>query len=414
MKKLFSIIVILIILTQNFTGCGSQDNNQMNEITTDPVDTTFKISNQSNYDLLQVNYASAEFGTVASSNEVTKSVKEGTWRIFFFLQSIEGNIYCRTSEVFTCEYGKNNELIISNITVIENTENRKIDTLKTIYDEMNTIIASLELRQSNTIINQFGEYDFGSIIKEKTSSVTFTIRNPGTVSLGLTGDPVVNSSNNIFTVALQPPNTVDARSSVHFILSYTPIDNQRVTSTITILNDGDVDAFTFIVKGIGRDYAVGDIGPAGGIIFYDAGTVVNGWRFLETAPSITETTVTWGGNGSNVYGTQTTAGTGKQNTQLIVTALNQTGETGKAAQICKDLVYNGYNDWFLPSRDELGYMFDNLKLKGLGGFGDGEYWSSSQYNNNYAWFQYFHVESFGFQSNDSKNFSKVVRAVRAF
>ena len=33
------------------------------------------------------------------------------------------------------------------------------------------------------------------------------------------------------------------------------------------------------------DYKVGDIGPAGGYIFYDRGYYENGWRYLEAAPA---------------------------------------------------------------------------------------------------------------------------------
>lgn len=32
-------------------------------------------------------------------------------------------------------------------------------------------------------------------------------------------------------------------------------------------------------------YAIGDTGPAGGIVFYDKGEVTDGWRYLEAAPA---------------------------------------------------------------------------------------------------------------------------------
>jgi len=158
-----------------------------------------------------------------------------------------------------------------------------------------------------------------------------------------------------------------------------------------------------------RTYKVGDTGPAGGIIFYDRGFSADGWRYLEAAP--TDFTTQWGAYGQDVAGTDTVVGSGKRNTQLIVDRLKQLGESNRAAQICSIMDVNGYKDWFLPSKDELDLMYKNLKQKGLGGFSNNFYWSSSQYYNNYAWCQRF---SDGDQDVDSKDYTLSVRAVRAF
>jgi len=79
--------------------------------------------------------------------------------------------------------------------------------------------------------------------------------------------------------------------------------------------------------------------------------------------------------------------------------------------LCKAYTQGGYNDWFLPSRDELDLMYKNLKQNNLGGFQSLYYWSSSQGDYNYAWNQDF---SNGGQYNYCKFSTYYVRAVRAF
>jgi hypothetical protein len=69
----------------------------------------------------------------------------------------------------------------------------------------------------------------------------------------------------------------------------------------------------------------------------------------------------------------TDVGTGKKNTQIIV---NEGKNLVTAVRFCSDLEYDGYDDWFLPSKDELNLMYENLKVKGQGGFSDEAYWSS--------------------------------------
>jgi hypothetical protein len=66
--------------------------------------------------------------------------------------------------------------------------------------------------------------------------------------------------------------------------------------------------------GSGKEYKIGDFGPAGGHIFYDKGVFSNGWRYLEAAPAETEFTAQWGASGRDVAGTGTLVGSGKRNT----------------------------------------------------------------------------------------------------
>jgi len=178
-------------------------------------------------------------------------------------------------------------------------------------------------------------------------------------------------------------------------------------------------------------YVLLDIGPAGGYIFYDKGyyskadfrivkATGNGtvpitppydaWRYLEVAPNDQSTSAEWGCfSGGTISGADGTAvGTGEQNT-IDIEAGCTTPDT--AADRCANLVLGGYSDWFLPSKDELNLMYENLKVAEVGGFADFSYWSSSEYNAGGAWNQHF---SGGSQGPNGKNGTERVRAVRAF
>ena len=168
-------------------------------------------------------------------------------------------------------------------------------------------------------------------------------------------------------------------------------------------------------------YALRDTGPAGGLIFYvKEGGYSDGWMYLEAAPASTESTsLRWGSYGFLIGGTGTAIGTGQDNTTKIVAWLNGHSEINRAAQFCDDLVFYNcygyicvrYDDWFLPSKDELNQMYLNLKVEGVGGFAGDNYWSSSEYNASGAWGQYFTI---GFLYKYYKYDGNRVRAVRAF
>jgi len=161
-------------------------------------------------------------------------------------------------------------------------------------------------------------------------------------------------------------------------------------------------------------YVLRDIGPAGGYIFYDKGSYIGIigsqiWRYLEAAPSDQSTSASWGCYGVLISGADgTVVGTGEQNTLDI-----EAGCTtfGTAADICANLSWGGYSDWFLPSLDELNLMYEKLKLQGVGGFAGSVYWSSSESGAGGAWVMSFGSDGLGSIAKDS---TSRVRAVRAF
>ncbi|MDR1617577.1 MAG: hypothetical protein LBS06_00855 [Treponema sp.] len=138
----------------------------------------------------------------------------------------------------------------------------------------------------------------------------------------------------------------------------------------------------------GRDYKIGDWGPAGGIVFYDKGKVTDGWRYLEAAPKELEAELNWVAleHSSDKLPLSNALGSGKKNTAVIVDFLEAieanyrdgAGVPTNAAPYCAALDYDGFKDWFLPGIEELELMEKNLWQNGWGDFAFMRvYWSSS-------------------------------------
>ncbi len=169
----------------------------------------------------------------------------------------------------------------------------------------------------------------------------------------------------------------------------------------------------------GTSCQVGDIGPGGGLVFYDAGSTQPWGRWLEVSPASCEGVgKVWrnaaaGTKGTRqlplLYPTWATAarqrvqskalGKGAQNTALIVkqhASLPQAAIEATAAGFADALECGGQTDWFLPSKDELDTLYNvlavnDLDLAGMNSwnFERGFYWTSSEYNNETAWTQYW-------------------------
>ena len=143
----------------------------------------------------------------------------------------------------------------------------------------------------------------------------------------------------------------------------------------------------------------------GGLVFYIDGTSQHG---LVCAATDQSTAAEWGCYGTSIVGTSSALNTEAANTTAIVTGC---ATPGIAAKLCYDLDLNAYNDWNLPSKDELNLMYVNLNLQGLGGFNNNIYWSSSEYN---SWTALNFQFSNGASTNRNKGAVLFVRAVRAF
>ena len=83
-----------------------------------------------------------------------------------------------------------------------------------------------------------------------------------------------------------------------------------------------------------REYALGDIGPAGGFIFYvNPNYAADGWRYLEAAPFDQSAGAKWGCFRRAIAGARGTAvGTGRQNTHDMLAACTEPGTAARSVR----------------------------------------------------------------------------------
>jgi len=142
----------------------------------------------------------------------------------------------------------------------------------------------------------------------------------------------------------------------------------------------------------------------GGKVFY---VYDNGQHGLIAATLDQNPGIQWY-NGSNTItnAVRDQVNAGLPNTERVV--INQ-GAGAYAAQSCANYQGGGFGDWYLPSKAELNLLYNEKAM--VGGFANYPYWSSTEYDNGNAWYQYFQD---GSQFQATKNSTFKVRAIRAF
>jgi hypothetical protein len=153
----------------------------------------------------------------------------------------------------------------------------------------------------------------------------------------------------------------------------------------------------------------------GGVIFALWKDIIGKEHGLIVGLKDLSTSIQWGCYGTTVGGTTTFRG--KNATSLIYASCGISTASG----MCDTATSNGYNDWYLPSKDELDKLYGesflvNTTLYSLSAIGavvlsTGQYWSSSENGQYTAWNQSF---SSGSQNGLNKNLSHYVRAIRSF
>ena len=144
--------------------------------------------------------------------------------------------------------------------------------------------------------------------------------------------------------------------------------------------DSSSDQSYYIKKGTNMEIEVGALGPGGGLIFWVNEDKENDLIALEVASSgwhlgnESDPTIVWGTSDEFTFPKmKKTVGSGLANCEVI-----DESDFLCPALLQIDLVSIGdFDDWHLPSVDELQLIYENIHSLGLGSLTGEQYWSST-------------------------------------
>ena len=269
MKKLFAFTVILALI---FVACNDGNENQENVA-------SLEIKNESNIEISEVIWNNVTFvysqNSIKPGSSVTKDVAPGTGYIYFKKKGHP--IAVRTNDLVTVDNKEQKEFLFINNTVITEigSTNTK-DTLNAFYAKPWILI-----KQNNAAINQYGEFDFGSISKNENKNIAFTIENIGGANLIFdTADGnYVNINDNTsgyFSVIQQPlVSSLLPGASISFTIRFNPEAVGDNFSAVVKINTNSYNAeeFFFRIKGSGRNFATVNAAAIAGVTVPSPGVI---------------------------------------------------------------------------------------------------------------------------------------------
>ena len=166
-----------------------------------------------------------------------------------------------------------------------------------------------------------------------------------------------------------------------------------------------------VFTGTSGSFTIGQQFGGGVIFFVDA----SGQHGLIAAPQDAGSAggTVWDYSNNTTSLGATSNDDGKTNTSKIVTALGQS--QNYAARLCTTYNGGGFNDWFLPSRNQLSQLYQQRNVVGSFNLSSGMYWSSTEQDEDKAWAVEFENGSNGGRLRErNKDDNLLVRPVRAF